>query len=168
MKLEEHHCKQYESQIRLEVVKRILSLNPTAHIGGSVALYLYGVGLQRIYDSGNIDFDICVPYYTPLVGEPGDKIKTAVNEERGSDADYKEVLTFNGIKVDIRIDPLEPFRIIHFNGFDYRVTPLEIIMEAKFRYAIKKSKKNLDDCYEICGVVKATPPTNSDETDLPF
>lgn len=165
MKLEASHCVLYEHRIKLDMVRRILSLNPLAHIGGSVALYLHGIGLQRIYDASTIDFDLCVPYYIPLTGEATDKIQVANEENRGSDADYKEVLTFNGTKIDYRVDPSEPFHVIRLNEFDYRVTPLEIIMEAKFRYAIRKSKKHRDDCYEICG--KQKPATNNWD-DLPF
>lgn len=166
----------YESKIKLAAVQKIITCNEFVHIGGSVALYLHGILLKRIFDSStSVDLDICGGLYVPLKGLSGDKIVKCEDSTRGSDADYKEVLTFNSIKVDYRIDPAEPWEWIKHNGFEYRVTPLEIIMEAKFRYAMRGSKKHREDCYEICHKMvlpystEAAAKKISDSTDdLPF
>jgi hypothetical protein len=158
----------YELNLKLEEVKRIQQFNPLSHIGGSVALYLHGICLKRIMQNTTaIDFDICTPYYVPLTGGDNDKILIDEDSNRASDADYREVLTFNNIKVDYRVAPAEPWIIITHDDFLFKVTPLEIIMEAKFRYAMTGNKKHRDDCREISGLVNIDY-NYKEQDNLPF
>lgn len=167
----------YEFFIHLAEIKRIQILNPFIHVGGSAALYLHGIKLKRVTKGSEpSDIDMCSPFYMPITGSETDVVEFLEDDERSDQADFKEVVSFNGIPIDYRIDPKEKFEVIKFKGFDYKVTKLETIMEAKFRYALCGSLKHKEDCYEICSknkpsakpIVPAIVNSYIDEDDLPW
>lgn len=158
----------YEERIHLSEIKRIQQLNPFIRVGGSAALFLHGIQLKRISEEEytQSDIDMCAPFYMPITGSSTDHIETLDEDERSDQADFKEVISFNGIPIDYRVDAKERFEVVKYKGFDYKVTCLEIIMEAKFRYAMKGSLKHKEDCYEICGKKSNPKEATKIEDDL--
>lgn len=139
----------YEETINLPTIRKIQQLNPTYHVGGSAGLYLHGIRLDRIRNGWNCDVDLIAPYYTIPTGDATDKIKP--DKGKRSANDFDESIIFNDVHCDIRIDPKQRYEIIVHNGFSYKVSLLEVIMAAKFKYALNGQEKHLKDVYEICG-----------------
>lgn len=151
----------FESNLNLNLVKQIQTTYPLTHVGGSVGLFLHGIRLKR-YKSGTHDLDICAPYYFKPIS-----VGTLQLEEvdvKASNNDFD--LTFlasegtptefrKSIKVDCVIDPRQRYEIINYKGFDYKVTPIELILEAKLKYSkFKSGKKHKKDIYEMLNIKK--------------
>lgn len=139
----------YEETINLPTIKKIQLLNPTYHVGGSAGLYLHGIMLDRIKGGWNCDIDLIAPYYTIPTGDDKDVVKP--DKSKRSANDFDESIVFNDVHCDIRIDPKQRYEVIVHNGFSYKVSLLEVIMSAKFKYAMNGQEKHLKDVYEICG-----------------
>lgn len=146
-----------DSYMRLEHVKTLQTLNPNLIIGGSIALYLQGVRLKRFMNN-NVDYDFCLPFFQLLKGDDKTRIGETVmekewdedDEENPYNSDFETVITINGIKADVRVDPKQRYQIVTHNGFDYKVSPLLTIIEAKVKYAKTKwGKKHKDDLLEM-------------------
>lgn len=139
-----------DEAMNLDTVRELQIQNPLLQIGGSIALFLYGVRLDRFKLSG-CDFDICMPYYNEI--KATDKIDLTQEEEAEIEKfynnDFTETIYINGTKADIRIDPKQKYEMVAYKGFTYRCAALEVIMEAKFRYALRGNKKHKEDCREI-------------------
>lgn len=132
------------SKMNIETVKTLQEAHPELIIGGSIALFLYGVRLER-FKSSIVDFDITLPYWKNL--SVGEKIKHEDLEDRPSGSDYTETCTINGIKADIRIEPKQKYNLVEFDNFKFKVIPLHTIIEAKAKYAhsIKGGEKHRKD-----------------------
>ncbi len=166
--IEEIEKLSYESNINLNTIRTIQQHNPFLHLGGSAALYLYGIKLSRIEEncSAPSDIDMISPFYHYLVGGKDDKIEQSDSKNSGNDFD--EAFYFNGVGVDLRIDPKQKYNLIEHDGFTYRVSAYELIMQAKLKYALNKQAKHKDDCDEIMGIKIADKKkaTTSDLEDL--
>jgi hypothetical protein len=159
----------YESAINLATIRKIQYHNPFLHLGGSAALYLYGIQLDRIKENGGCpsDIDMISPFYHYLVGDKDDKIEPSDSKNSGNDFD--ESFYFNGVGVDLRIDPRQKYNLIKHDGFTYKVSAYEIIMQAKLKYALNKQSKHKSDCDEIMGIkINEKPKTAPVEEELPF
>ena len=133
--------------MKLPTVRKLQEVNPNLIIGGSISLYLQGIRLER-FKSGEIDYDITLPYYQIL--ETKDNIAVEEAEARPSGSDYGETLFIDGIKADLRIDPKQKYQILDYKGFNYKIVPLETIIKAKVEYALTKwGKKHKQDLQEM-------------------
>lgn len=79
----------YESNINLVTIRKIQLYNPFLHLGGSAALYLYGIKLDRIkYNNGcPSDIDMISPFYHYLQGDNGDIVEQSNSKNSGNDFD---------------------------------------------------------------------------------
>lgn len=148
----------YESAINLPTIRKIQQYNPFLHLGGSAALYLYGIQLDRIKEQNGAptDIDMISPFYHYLQGEATDKIEQSDSKNSGNDFD--EAFYFNGVGVDMRIDPSQKYNLIEHDGFKYKVSAYEIIMQAKLKYALNRQAKHKGDCDEIMGIKPKDKP----------
>jgi hypothetical protein len=147
-----------ENNLKINEIVKIQKLNPLAVVGGSVALFLQGVRLKRWFEKSNSDFDIIVPHYTHFNKGEKDVVSYLNNKKSSNDFDYTFI--WNNIKVDVRIDAKQRYEIINYKGFDFKVCPLEIIIEAKARYAIQGNYKHQNDLKEM---VSFKPVNRSNE-----
>src|SRR5882757_9910466 len=135
--------------ILLETVRKIQTLFPTVHVGGSIGLYLHGLDLKRDLSKSDIDLT--------------DKDQAAANlfvdsfkdtEESSNPEDFKYQFRYNYpgdryIKIDISIFPEKEFDVIDKDGFLYRVSKKEDILFYKKKYAESGGKKHQDDLTAI-------------------
>lgn len=141
--LEEH----LDMTMRLPKVRKLQEVNPNLIIGGSISLYIQGVRLER-FKSGEVDYDITLPYYQILETKDGITVEEA--EVRPSGSDYGETLLIDGIKADLRIDPSQKYEVIKYKDFEYKVVPLATIIKAKAEYALTRwGLKHKQDLYEM-------------------
>lgn len=145
---QEKQEEQLDIAMKLPTVRKLQEVNPNLIIGGSVSLYLQGVHLER-FKSGEIDYDITLPYYQIL--ETKDGISIQDGEDRPSGSDYRETLLIDGVKADLRIDPSQKYQVLEYKGFKYKIVPLETIIKAKAEYALTKwgKDKHLSDLKEM-------------------
>lgn len=137
-------------RLNLNTIKQIQSKYPTFHVGGSAGLFLHGVVLSRWFDSDWSDLDLVAPYY--IMPESDKESEIEITETKCSGNDFDESFLWNGVQCDFRIDPKQKYEIIEYDGFRFKVSLLETILEAKVRYSLgKNGKKHKDDIYEICG-----------------
>lgn len=156
---EEVQTKLLEDNLNLDVVRKLLTSYPQLHVAGSVALFLHGIRLKRwLATSNKSDMDIIAPYFDIYDNvHPGYKVTHTEQKKSGNDYDSThEIITDDGrhIKMDVAIDPKEPFEFIEYNGFRYKVGKVEGILEAKVRYAMKGNQKHRNDVYEMIGKIK--------------
>lgn len=133
-----------KSRLHLGTAKKMQEAHPEVVIGGSLALYLHGVRLRR-WKVGASDLDMICPYYILF------KNSTLVCDKSSTKSDFDQVIHFDNINVDIRIDPKRRYEIITMDDFDFKVTPLEVIWEAKCRYALGGNLKHRNDLLDLCG-----------------
>lgn len=145
----------------IPVVKQLQTKYPNLIIGGSTALFIHGIKLQR-FGLGAGDIDATLPYFELL--ESDKDLSIEETEDYTSGADYDKTFSVNGKKMDLRIDPKTAYEYVEFDNFRFKVIKLEVIMEAKWRYALKGNAKHKADCYEMLGKL----PNNGDKNKLPF
>lgn len=134
-----------DKAMQIDVVKSLQQVNPHLIIGGSIALYLHGVRLER-FAFGVGDFDFILPFYSKLLVKEGVKIDEDGGEERFSGSDYDDCILINDLKADIRIDPKQKYELLKYDDFEFKVVSLWTILEAKARYAhTKGGQKHRDD-----------------------
>jgi hypothetical protein len=124
----------------LKYVKELQTKYPTLIVGGSVALYLYGVNLKR-FKNWQGDLDFIMDKYT--------EIDIEKSEELPSNCDFHKQGSYAGKKVDVRFDPVVKFEEILYRGSIYKVGPLEDILEAKCRYKREKDKQDIREMLKI-------------------
>ncbi len=140
---------------------------PLSHIGGSLGLFLHGIQLSRFKNfNSQIDFDVILPYYQIIKKKEENNnlkidgvtlLEKVMEEEEvdySSSNDFDEAVFYDGVKIDLKVDPHQKYEIINFEDFDFKVSKLENILEAKLRYAMTPSKssvKHKKDIYEMVG-----------------
>lgn len=118
-------------------------------LSGSTALYLYGVRLPRWENGGAGDLDAIAPFFIhprDLIDRENYGLSGSDDDEysSGNDYDYNFRVNMSGyssyhdIKVDIRVDPAQRFKIVKYLDREYKVVPFETIIEAKARYALER------------------------------
>jgi hypothetical protein len=132
--------------MELTKLQKLQTKFPTSHVGGSVGLFLHGAKLNRWDKDYTSDLDIVIPYYTPLVDDAhlDDLIEAQIS---GNDFDY--LFFFEDIKVDCKIDPVQKYTVIEYEGFKYKVTSLDTILKAKIKYALNNQDKHIKDITEL-------------------
>lgn len=141
-----------ERNLNLDLVQKIQTKYPLLHVGGSTALFLHGVRLKR-WASKSSDLDFVSPYFFMFEAEEewkednGD-IFTHM-DAKASGNDFDETFIIGQTKIDYKIDPKQRYEIIEYKGFKYKVSTVEIILEAKARYALNGQTKHKEDLREI-------------------
>lgn len=137
-------------------------------VGGSVALYLNGLDLNRKH--GEIDIDVVMPFYQKIVP---DAIISGAEEfdEKGSGNDFGltyVITTKDGdfLKLDIRIKPDQRYENIEYKGTIYKTSSVYQILEAKAKYAREGNKKHQDDIKKLLGLNNKAETIEGD--DPPF
>lgn len=161
-------------------VLRELQKNYQIIVGGSCALYLYGLPLDRVNSLKTPDFDIVMPFYqkihtSTLSGEGEntiDEIEEFDGKSSGNDFDRTFLLNTcddRFFKLDVKVDPKASYNIVTHNGHKYKVAELLDIIEAKCRYANKGNNKHKEDLYKLLGFDKKILEKNTSQnisTDL--
>lgn len=139
-------------------------------IGGSCALFLQGITLDR--KKGSVDFDIIMPYYQKFdLADFTDENIEGIEEfdGKGSGNDYAHtfaITTKDGrfIKLDIKIKPEQKYTTVDFKGFKYKVCDILTILEAKVRYAMQGNDKHKQDVLSMIQY-DTTPITKTKSTE---
>ncbi len=143
------------SALNLDQVRKIQEKFPLLHVGGSAGLFLHGVRLKRM-QNGEHDLDLIAPYF--MLYENVEGITFQHNDPKSSGNDFDQTFTMTTdegtVKVDVRIDPKQAYEIVKYNGFDYKVSKLEVIWEAKMRYTAYNNTKHKEDLYDAMGTNK--------------
>jgi hypothetical protein len=146
----------YENNVFCLDVLRELQKKYIFSIGGSCALFLQDIVLDRKSDS--IDFDIIMPYYQKIVGDPDnedniiDEVEEFDGKASGNDFSRTYCLTTKDgrfIKLDVRIKPEQSYEIVKYGEHEYKVCDILTILEAKIRYALQGNKKHKNDIMNI-------------------
>jgi len=135
-----------KKNLNLDTAKSLLEKHPEVVIGGSLALFLYGIRLDR-WKTSKSDLDIVVPYYILF-----DKAEMIAEKTASVGKEFDCLLSIGDVHVDVKIDPRRRYQHIEYEDFIYRVAPLEVIWEAKCRYAVGGNKKHTKDLMETCGI----------------
>lgn len=135
--------------MRLDTLKLIQEKYPQVIVGGSVALFLHGVQLDRLKNNKVGDLDLISPYYTLFEGDDNLEVLEDKGHDYSETCDYNECILINSVKCDLKIDNKQKYKFVEFDGFKYKVSLLEDIMEAKWRYAKGGNLKHKDDCMEL-------------------
>lgn len=144
------------ANFEFDLIRELQEKYPTSSIGGSAALFLHGVRLNRWTSDKNIDLDIILPYYQLLEGWDKDIVVEELNVKKsGNDFDFGFSITdcrnnetiFK--KIDIKIDPKQRYTFIEYKEFRYKVNLIEVILEAKARYAMEGDGKHQRDLKEM-------------------
>lgn len=138
----------YEKALHLDVVAEIMTQYPTSIIGGSVALFLHGNRLKRWLDDES-DVDIILPYFVPVNSVGNRQVVQMEEEETFSGQSFAEKFYIQTegrpLKIEMLIDPKEPWEMIEYKGKQYRVNRLENIWKAKLSYNKIKHNKDLSE-----------------------
>jgi hypothetical protein len=145
---------------KLETVRDILASYPTAHVGGSIGLYLQGIDLGRNFETS--DIDIIMPK------RPSDGTDIAEKDLSNSGFDFTLELLEGGKTpiAEIAIDPDAEFRTVPYEGHEYRVTDWCYIVSRKAYYASKGNQKQRHDMCNMITVNVNELPTGMHEWDL--
>lgn len=149
----ERGVRELDTDFKLPEVRFLQTKYPHLHVGGSVALFLHGLWLDR-WRGGVGDIDMVTPFYTYFEGddkssnEGGHEVKN--ENAKASSNDFDQTFFINGTKVDVRIDPPQAYDLIEVDGFMYKVSRIETILEAKIRYS-ERNPKHRDDIHELVG-----------------
>jgi hypothetical protein len=154
----------------LEAIKAFQERFPTAHVGGSIGLFLHGVDLKRSLGQSDIDMTIDE---TPKID-----LQIAAYEESSEGSDFDGNFRINMvdnkyIKMEIRVNPEPSFDVINYKGIDYNVSKKRDIIFWKTKYAKNGHPKHIDDLIVINGGERPEPkskPIEANEVwdDLPF
>jgi hypothetical protein len=139
---------------RLAVVRDIQDRFPEIYLGGSLALYLQGIYLDRDYEESDVDLNaterplgLDIQVYRKSTHE-----RVPPEQDHGYDRDFEfEVQVPDAeFKIELAVHPkfvkADP---VVYKGYIYRVTNKFYILEAKCRYAAKGNKKNIDDIIHL-------------------
>lgn len=149
-----------DEDFKLDIVRFLQTKYPHIHVGGSTGLFLHGLWLKR-WNSGPGDLDLVTPFYTFFEGdiekeEKDQEYKIENKDGKASGNDFDQTFMVGGTKVDVRIDPKQSYDIIQLDGFRYKVSKVETILEAKLRYAMNGQAKHRDDIFELVGKLQDT------------
>jgi hypothetical protein len=137
----------YEANINLNKIRDLQQKFPMLIVCGSAGLFLHGIKLSRLLKYPTSDIDLISPYYVSFDDESG--VSDDPEHKSGSDFDYS--LRIGGTKIDLRIDPKSPYKVVEYKGFKYKVAPVLETIDAKMKYALKGQQKHRDDIKEMIG-----------------
>lgn len=140
----------YDQRMSLELWRAIQTKYPYMHIGGSVALFLHGVRLERWKETYyKADLDIVSPYWTDI--EIAGQKASLTHRTNPSGGDFEDTYWLMDTKIDLAIDNKEKYEVIDYNGFNYKVGPINSILVAKIKYSNKGDQKHTEDIEEMIG-----------------
>lgn len=140
-----------QAKMSLETVIKLQTNYPTIHVGGSVGLFLHGIKLKRWCSSDYVpDLDITVPYFVSMEQDELFE-ESEPDEDEAYRSDFAAHFSYDGVSVDLNIDPKQRWEYIEYKGFKIKVTAIENIIACKMKYALKGKKKHKDDIYEMVG-----------------
>lgn len=136
---------------KLGVLKQFQRNYPESVLGGSIALFLYGVDLKR--DLTMSDLDFCMPDCTKLIENRLNKeaVKN-LQETSGSDFRYKVNLNHKTEGYFTKVEVSErdcDFVYKTYEGSIYKLQTLSDIILWKAHYAFKGIPKHREDLQEI-------------------
>lgn len=140
-----------EDNLMLSTVKKLQVNNPFSIVAGSVSLYLQGIKLKRFSETKASDIDIIMPFFSLF---EGGGLKGEFERTKPSGNDFDCVIMVDGCKIDIIINPKEPYSIINHDGFNYKVSSIEETLKAKLNYSAKGDEKHKNDVREMLGIKK--------------
>jgi len=144
-------------QRRLELIREIQRVIPSAHVGGSIGFFLQGIDFGRDFINSDIDFSLTEPTadFFPLKKENltnGNKFYQKETTRSSTDIDETDYFTDVTdsenpceIKVEFKYDKTQTYSVIEFEGHKYQVTDKEILLGWKSLFASRGSKKHMDD-----------------------
>lgn len=135
-----------KKRLNLELARKIQKSHPEMIIGGSLALFLHGVRLNRWKTPSPSDLDLIIPYYIHI-----ENSKFISDKSHSVGKDFDMLVTVDDCLVDLKIDPRRRYEVITYEDITHFISPLEVIWEAKCRYAVLGNVKHKDDLLEICG-----------------
>lgn len=137
--------------LHVEIVKKLMTIHPEIIVGGSTALFLHGIRLKR-WKVAQSDIDLILPYYIKFEDDTLNELKFRdIDFIKSQSKDFDELVQLNGhIKLDMKIEPKQRYENIVYEDFKYKVSSLEVILEAKCRYALQGNLKHKEDIKEIC------------------
>lgn len=150
----------------LQAVKDFQNKVPSAHVGGSIGLYLHGIDLKR--DLSQSDIDMTIEEYIP------EEVTLEGYQETSNPDDFDHQFRFDipndnrYIKVDVRVSPEPSFEIIERDGVSYNVSKKRDILFWKKKYADKGVQKHIDDLVVINGGERPLLKVFAITDDLPF
>lgn len=153
--LKKEEAESLENQVYcLDILKELQS-NYNFSIGGSTALFIHGYSLKR--KKGEIDFDIIMPYYQNIkINNKEDSLIEGIEEfdgkSSGNDFSKTYALTTNDgrfMKLDIRIKPEQSYEVVKYKDYNFKVSDLMTILEAKCRYASEGNDKHKKDILSL-------------------
>lgn len=165
---QEVYKKKTFEDMRLDDVKHLQNKYPHLHVGGSVGLFLHGIVTDRVKKGGVTDIDITTPYFTLIESDDKNTVEEVDLSEDEYGDDFDSAIFFNGSKVEIKIDPKQRYEVVEYEGFKYKVTALETIIDYKTKYALKGSKKHKQDLYELLGKKYYNQKQQKPLDDLPY
>lgn len=147
-------------KFNLDSLRFLQTKYPHIHVGGSTGLFLHGLWLQR-WNNGTGDLDLVTPFYTFFEGdvekqEADREYEISHIDGKASGNDFDQTFLLNGDRVDVKIDPQQSYDIITVDGFRYKVSKVETILEAKLRYAMNGQIKHRRDIFEMVGKLQDT------------
>lgn len=150
--LEREQAEEYEKDVFCLDLVYELQQKYNFAIGGSCALFLQGLTLER--KKGQTDFDIIMPYYQRFTGsgELVDEIEEFNGKPSGNDYSHTFALTAKDgrfIKLDVKIKPEQTYKIVSYKGKEYKVCDIMTILAAKIKYAQEGNKKHQEDIMSL-------------------
>lgn len=155
---ESDKCSELEKNVRLDTVYKLQQLYPELIVGGSTALFLYGLRLSRFYNTKTHDIDFISPYFIDIRADGFERRDTSVSSGNDFDQRYHFVdnspstLPFDDAKyfeIDLLVNPKAQYTTQEYNGKKYKTAdPLEILA-AKIRY--RSNPKHREDILEMLG-----------------
>jgi len=154
-------------KLKLETLKEFQEKHPTAHVGGSIGLFLRGINLFR--DLSKSDLDITIDEFV----FENEALKDYEQRSDGKDFDYAIKKNLDNdlyVKLDIRVCPEPSFDVVEFEGVNYNVSKYRDIIFWKTKYASKGVSKHQEDLETIRTGVRPLEPVSVDDDDdgLPF
>jgi hypothetical protein len=148
---------------KLKTLREFQVKHPTAHVGGSIGLFLRGIDLKR--DLAKSDLDITVDEFDLRI--------STEYEERSDNNDFdfsvKDMISESVyVKIDIRISPEPSYDVVVFDGNSYNVSKVKDILWWKQKYADKGVDKHRDDLITIKTGIRPEVKETSFSDDLPF
>ncbi len=150
-----------KKRLNLELARKIQKSHPEMIIGGSLALFLHGIRLSRWKTSAPSDLDLVLPYYTHIEGSDF-IVDNSTIDIKSNGKDFDMLVVVDNSTIDIKIDPKRRYETVIYEDITYFVSPLEVIWEAKCRYAALGNSKHRDDLLELCGKPVNKSMTNID------
>lgn len=149
---------------KLMVFKKIQDNNPSAHLGGSLGLFLHGKDLKRSLI--NSDLDITAETFDVSTID-----KDFENRSDSNDFDFGYKINHNSVfytKIDIRINPEPSFEIIMYFEMPLNVSRLKDILFWKTKYANKGVEKHKHDLIAMETGIRPAPSPCIFDDELPF